>query len=129
MKPSAEDLHLWGEHLNPQHDRIVVWREPEPKQTKQGLHLPDTIEQSIEVGNLRPGIVVKVGKGRWDPHGAKRCPMDLEPGQRVMFHKNAGEKVFAWGQCFQIMGDGDVGLVVQSDTPLELVYATIAGRG
>ena len=116
------------EHIKPQHDRVIVLREPDPTQTKSGLHLPAGA-QEFEMTNLRPGVVVAVGPGRWDPHGNVRCPMELEVGDRVMFHKNAGEKIYCWGQCFQQMGDGDIGSVIRSDTPVEMVYAQIAARG
>ena len=116
-------------HLNPTHDRVIIEREPDPKQTKAGLLLPDTVGMEVEMTNLRPGRVVAVGPGRWDPHGEKLCPMTLEVGNRVLFHKSAGERIFVFGRVFQIMGDGDCGLVIQDDTPIELVYAQMVSKG
>ncbi len=124
---SLEDIQ---KHLKPRHDRIVVEREKELKQeTKGGIHLPDSVDMEIEMTNFRPGVVVAVGPGRWDPHGSLRCPMDLKVGDRVVFHKNAGEKIYVWGRCFQVMGDGDCGLEIRDDTPIEMVYAQMVGRG
>lgn len=116
-------------HLNPTHDRVIIEREPDPKQTSGGLHLPDNIEMETEMSNLRPGRVVAVGPGRWDPQGLKLCPMTLKVGDRVLFHKHAGERVFVWGRVFQLMGDGDCGLTIQNDTPIELVYAQMVTKG
>lgn len=158
---SLEDIQ---KHLAPQHDRIVIEREPNPEKTKGGLHLPDGYEMEEEMTNLRPGRIVAIGPGRvihnacevahvFDEEAhqrdvdqgidmtrndyrspskeltlAPRTPMDLKVGDRVVFHKHAGEKVFVWGRCFQIMGDGDVGLVIQDDTPIEMVYAQMVAK-
>lgn len=116
-------------HLDPLHDRIVVEREKDPKKTTSGIHLPDSVDMEVEMTNLRPGRVVAIGPGRWDPQGLKLCPMLTKVGDRVMFHKHAGEKVFVWGRCFQVMGDGDVGLKILESTPIEMVYAQMVGRG
>jgi co-chaperonin GroES (HSP10) len=159
---ALEDIQ---KHLDPQHDRIVVEREPDPKKTTGGLHLPDTIGVEMEMTNMRPGKVVAIGPGRVihdavqivevldveaytrDQEAgldrrrndysapvkqvtiAPRSPMDLKVGDRVMFYKNAGEKIFVWGRCFQIMGDGDVGLKIRPDTPIEMVYAQMVTKG
>jgi chaperonin GroES len=116
-------------HLNPTHDRVIIEREKDPKKTKGGLHLPDSVEMEMEMTNLRPGRVVAVGQGRWNPESGKLCPMVLKVGDRVLFHKNAGERVFVWGRVFQIMGDGDCGLKIQDDTPVEMVYAQMVANG
>lgn len=123
------DLEKVEQHLRPQHDRVIIWREPIPKKTGSGLLIPDTVEVEMEMSNLRTGIIVAVGDGRWNPMGDVRSPMTLKAGDRVMFHKHAGERIYVFGECFQIMGDGDVGVVVQKDTPIELVYAQIAAKG
>lgn len=108
-------------HLQPQHDRIIVEREPDPKKTDSGIVLPVNVKE-MEMTNLRPGRVVAVGPGRWDPKTNSRSPMTLKVNDRVMFHKHAGESLPIWGRLFQVMGDGDVGVVLQDETPVACFF-------
>ena len=68
--------------FRPLHDRVVVRRIEEDTKTAGGIIIPDTAkEKPIQ------GEVIAVGPGGRDDAG-KVIPLDLKPGDRVLFGKS-----------------------------------------
>ena len=73
--------------VRPLHDRLLVQRIEEKETVKGGIIIPDTAkEKPIE------GEVVAVGSGKLLEDGKVR-PLDVKPGDRVLFGKYAGTEV------------------------------------
>ena len=73
-------------NLTPLHDRIVVKRIEEKETVKGGIIVPDTAKEKPQEGE-----VVAVGAGKL--HEGKRIPLDVEPGDRVLFGKYGGTEI------------------------------------
>jgi len=71
--------------IRPLGDRVVVKPMEREERTKGGIFLPDTASKE------RPmeGTVLAVGEGRRDDSG-KLIPMNVKPGDKVLFAKYSG---------------------------------------
>ncbi|WP_072372583.1 co-chaperone GroES [Hyphomicrobium sp. NDB2Meth4] len=88
--------------FRPLHDRVVVRRVEEDTKTAGGIIIPDTAkEKPIQ------GEVVAVGPGARDETG-KVTPLDVKPGDRVLFGKWSGTEVKIDGEDLVIMKESDI---------------------
>ena len=88
--------------LRPLQDRVLIRRvEPETK-TVGGIFIPDTVQEKPMEGE-----VVAVGPGARD-EAAKLHPLDVKPGDRVLFGKWSGTEVKLHGEDLMIMKEGDI---------------------
>ena len=88
--------------IRPLQDRIIVKRIPEEERTKGGIIIPDTAkEKPIE------GRVVAVGNGKVLKNGKVR-PLDVKPGDRVLFGKYAGNEVKIDGEEHLMLREEDI---------------------
>jgi len=93
--------------LRPLQDRVLVRRvEPETK-TSGGIFIPDMAqEKPVE------GEVIAVGPGIRDEHGNLH-PLDVAPGDRVLFGKWSGNEIKLDGEELVIMKETELmGVVV-----------------
>jgi len=69
-------------NIKPLSDHILIEPIKEEEKTKSGIILPDTAEKE------RPeqGLVIAVGPGR-KTNAGKVIPLDIVPGQKVLFTK------------------------------------------
>jgi len=88
--------------FRPLHDRVVVKRIEEEEKTKGGIIIPDTAKEKPMQGE-----VVAVGAGARDESG-KVQPLDVKPGDRVLFGKWSGTEVKIDGQELLIMKESDL---------------------
>ena len=88
--------------LRPLHDRILVKRVEEEKQTRGGIIIPDTATEKPIEGN-----VVAVGKGKIADDG-KTIPLDVKKDDRILFGKYGGTDVKIDGVEYLIMREDDV---------------------
>jgi chaperonin GroES len=88
--------------FRPLHDRVVVRRIDASEKTKGGIIIPDTVKEKPQEGE-----VVAVGPGGRDESG-KIVPMDVKPGNRVLFGKWSGTEVKLDGEEFLIMKESDI---------------------
>jgi chaperonin GroES len=94
--------------LRPLQDRIIVKRIPEEEKTKGGLIIPDTAkEKPLE------GRVVAVGNGKVLKNGKVR-PLDVKPGDRVLFVKYAGNEVKLDGEEHLMLREEDILAVIEA---------------
>lgn len=87
--------------LIPLGDRVVVEREEGEQKSSGGILLPDSAKDKPA-----RGAVVSVGEGRLDSKGV-RHPLQVKPGDRVVFSSYAGE-------AFKI-GDDELLLMREDD--------------
>ena len=88
--------------FRPLHDRVVVRRLEGEEMSKGGIIIPDTAKEKPQEGE-----VVAVGPGAWDESG-KRTPLDVKPGDSILFGKWSGSEVKIDGQEFLIMKEADI---------------------
>jgi chaperonin GroES len=88
--------------FRPLHDRVVVRRVEEDGKTKGGIIIPDTAQEKPMQGE-----VIAVGSGACDESG-KLTPMDVQPGDLVLFGKWSGTEVKLDGVEFLIMKESDI---------------------
>jgi chaperonin GroES len=112
-----EEAHQYHEvepmKFRPLHDRVVVRRIEEDTKTAGGIIIPDTAkEKPIQ------GEVIAVGPGARDDAG-KVIPLDLKPGDRVLFGKWSGTEVKIDGEDLVIMKESDIFGVIEGSTKVK----------
>ena len=88
--------------FRPLHDRVVVRRIEEDERTRGGIIIPDTAKEKPQQGE-----VVAVGPGASDEKG-KVQPLEVKPGDRVLFGKWSGTEVKLDGEELLIMKESDI---------------------
>jgi chaperonin GroES len=88
--------------LRPLQDRILVKRIEEQEKTAGGIYIPDTAKEKPVMGQ-----VVSVGKGKKGEDG-KVIPLDVKPGDKVLFGKYSGNEVKVEGDEYLIMREDDI---------------------
>jgi chaperonin GroES len=96
--------------FRPLHDRIIIKRIEAEAKTAGGIIIPDTVKQKPQQGE-----VIAVGPRGRDKRG-KLIPIDIEPGDRVLFGKWSGTEVRIDGEDYLITNESDVmGLLVEAE--------------
>ena len=93
--------------FRPLHDRVVVRRVDSEEKTKGGIIIPDTAQEKPMQGEI-----IAVGPGGRDESG-KLIPIDLKPGDFVLFGKWSGTEVKIEGEELLIMKESDVMGVIE----------------
>jgi chaperonin GroES len=88
--------------IRPLYDRLVVKRVEQQEQMQGGLYIPDTAKEKPQEGE-----VVAVGKGKRLEDG-KVIPLDVQPGDRILFGKYSGSDIKMDGQEYLIMREDEV---------------------
>jgi chaperonin GroES len=88
--------------FRPLHDRVVVRRIEAEDKTAGGIIIPDTAKEKPQQGE-----VVAVGPGARDEQG-KLTPLDVKPGDIVLFAKWSGTEVKLDGKELLIMKESDI---------------------
>jgi chaperonin GroES len=73
-------------NLTPLHDRVVVRRIEEKESVKGGIIIPDSAKEKQQEGE-----VIAVGAGKREK--GERIPLDVKPGDRVLFGKYSGTEI------------------------------------
>ena len=93
--------------IRPLHDRVIVKRLEEERNTASGIVIPDTAAEKPDQGE-----VLAVGPGKRDDNG-KQITLDVKVGDRVLFGKYSGQTVKVDGQELLVMREEDIMAVVQ----------------
>ena len=88
--------------FRPLHDRVVVERITADQKTAGGIIIPDSAQEKPQQGKI-----IAVGPGGRDENG-KLIPIDVKPGDLVLFGKWSGTEVKIDGQDFLIMKESDI---------------------
>jgi chaperonin GroES len=93
--------------IRPLHDRVIVKRMEEERTSPGGIVIPDTAaEKPIK------GEIIAVGNGKLLDSGELR-PLDLKPGDKVIFGKYSGTEVKVEGEVLLVMREDDVMAVIE----------------
>ena len=93
--------------FRPLHDRVMIRRvDPEGRSTG-GIIIPDTAQEKPMEGEI-----VAVGPGARDETG-KVVPLDVKPGDRILFGKWSGSEIKLEGEDLLIMKESDVMGVIE----------------
>jgi len=93
--------------FRPLHDRVVVRRIEGQEKTAGGIIIPDTAKEKPMEGEI-----VAVGPGGRVENG-KLIPIDLKPGDRILFGKWSGTEVKIDGEELLIMKESDIMGVIE----------------
>ncbi len=93
--------------FRPLGDHLLVRPMPREEITKSGIVLPDTAKEKPQQGE-----VLAVGSGRILENG-QRVPMEVKPGDKILFSKYAGTEVKLEGEDYLILRETDVLAVIE----------------
>ncbi len=94
--------------FRPLHDRVVIRRLTPQEKTGGGIIIPDTVQEKPSEGE-----VVAAGPGARNEKG-DIVPLDIRPGDRVLFGKWSGTEVRIDGEDLIIMNGSDImGIIEQ----------------
>ena len=88
--------------IRPLHDRVIIKRIEEQEQIRGGIIIPDSAKEKPQEGE-----VIAVGKGKRKDTG-EYVPLDVQPGDRVLFGKYAGNEVKLDDEEYLIMREDDI---------------------
>lgn len=94
-------------HFRPLHDRVLVRRIDAEEKTAGGIIIPDTAKEKPQEGE-----VIAAGPGGRNEQG-QLVPLDVKPGDRVLFGKWSGTEVKIDGKELLIMKESDLLGVVE----------------
>ena len=94
-------------NYRPLHDRLVVRRLEEGEQTVGGIIIPDSAKEKPQ-----RGTVIAVGSGTVRDDGT-RVPLDVKPGDLILFGKYASQEITLDGEELLIMRENEVLAVIQ----------------
>jgi chaperonin GroES len=88
--------------FRPLHDRVLVRRVEQDERTRGGIIIPDTAKEKPMEGE-----VIAVGPGARDEKGQIQ-PLEVKPGDRILFGKWSGTEVKMDGEELLIMKESDI---------------------
>ena len=89
-------------NVRPLRDRLLVERIEEQEQRVGGIIIPDTAKEKPQQGR-----VVAAGKGRVNDRGDV-FPLDVKPGDTVLFGKYSGTEIKIDGKEYLILREEEV---------------------
>ena len=95
-------------NVRPLGDRVLVQAIEEQEVKKGGIIIPDTAKEKPQQGK-----VVAVGQGKVKEDGG-RIPLDVKPGDSILFGKYSGQEIKLDGEEFLIMREDEVLAVIDS---------------
>jgi chaperonin GroES len=101
--------------FRPLHDRVLIRRVEQEEKTAGGIIIPDTAKEKPMEGE-----VIAVGPGARDESG-KIQPLDVKPGDRVVFGKWSGTEVKIDGEELIIMKESDIMGVLEASAAAKKV--------
>ena len=88
-------------NLTPLHDRVVVRRIEEKESVKGGIIIPDSAKEKQQEGE-----VIAVGSGKREK--GELIPLDVKPGDRVLFGKYSGTEITIDDQELLILREEEI---------------------
>ena len=86
----------------PLHDKVIVQRIEEQDKSAGGIIIPDTAKEKPQQGK-----VIAVGTGILTKDG-KIIPLQVKPGDRVLFSKYGGTEVKLLDEDYLVMREDDI---------------------
>ncbi|HZE68337.1 MAG TPA: co-chaperone GroES [Pyrinomonadaceae bacterium] len=95
--------------IRPLHDRVLIRRVQEQEENRGGIIIPDTAKEKPQQGE-----VIAVGQGKIGKDGTRQ-PLDVKPGDRVLFGKYSGSDVVIDAEDYLIMREDEIlGVFIQT---------------
>ena len=88
-------------NITPLHDRVLVRRLEEKEVVKGGIIIPDSAKEKPQEGE-----VVAVGNGRREK--GELIPLDVKPGDRILFGKYSGNDIKIDDEEFLILKEDEI---------------------
>jgi chaperonin GroES len=88
--------------VRPLHDRVLMRRVNVEEQARGGIIIPDTAKEKPQQGE-----VIAVGAGKLNKDGTRQ-PLDVKPGDRVLFGKYSGSEVIIGEEEYLIMREDEI---------------------
>jgi len=89
------------------HDRIMVKRLEDGEQMRGGIIIPDTAKEKPQQAEVKA-----VGSGKLLETG-ERVPVEVKPGQRIMFGKYSGAEIKVDGDEYLILKEDEILAVLE----------------
>ncbi len=96
-------------NVRPLNDRIVVRRLEDGEQNVGGIIVPDTAKEKPQ-----RGTVIAAGSGTVRD-GGTRVPLDVKPGDVIVFGKYTSQEIKLDGEEYLIMREDEVLAVIDTD--------------
>ena len=93
--------------LKPLGDRVLVKPDAAEQKTASGLYLASNAQEKPQRGE-----VVAVGAGKLNDAG-ERMPMDVKPGDHVIYGKFGGNEVKVDGEDYLLLRADDIYAVIE----------------
>ena len=88
--------------LRPLHDRVLVTRLDEGEQKLGGIISPDTAKEKPQQAEVKA-----VGNGKLLDSG-ERAPVEVKPGDRILFGKYSGSEIKIDGHDYLILTEHEI---------------------
>jgi chaperonin GroES len=92
-------------NITPLHDRVLIRRLEQKETAIGGIIIPDTAKEKPQEGEVIAAGAGKLEKGR-------RVPLDVKPGDRILFGKYTGSEIKIEGQEYLILREEEILVVV-----------------
>ena len=89
-------------NLRALHDHVVIRRIEQEETARGGIVIPDSAKEKPQQGE-----VIAVGEGKVNKDGA-RAPLDLKPGDRILFGKYSGSDIKIDGEEYLILREEEI---------------------
>lgn len=94
--------------IRPLHDRVLIKRLDEEEQIRGGIIIPDTAKEKPQQGE-----VIAAGEGKIREDGTRQ-PLEVNPGDRVLFGKYSGSEVKIDDEEYLIMREDEILVVFRT---------------
>ena len=94
-------------NVRPLHDRLIVQRLEEGEQKIGGIIIPDSAKEKPQQGR-----VIAAGNGKSKDDG-NIIPLDVKPGDMILFGKYSGQEIKLDGEDYLIMREDEVLAVIE----------------
>jgi chaperonin GroES len=101
--------------FRPLHDRVLIRRVEQEEKSAGGIIIPDTAKEKPMEGE-----VIAAGSGARGEDGTLQ-PLDVKPGDRVLFGKWSGTEVKLDGEELIIMKESDIMGVLEASVAAKKV--------
>lgn len=93
--------------MRPLYDKVLIRRLDMSETTEGGIIIPDTAAEKPQQAE-----VIAVGRGRPIDTG-EILPLDVKPGDRVIFGKYGGNEISLGGEDYLIIGEHEILAVIE----------------
>lgn len=94
-------------NFRPIHDHVLVKRVEESEAKIGGIIVPDTAKEKPQQGE-----VIAAGDGKMLATG-ERAPLEVKPGERILFGKYSGSEIKIDGQDYIVFREDDILAVLE----------------